>query len=132
EVESTVGKGSLFRFNVLMGRETATAITLPGTVLRRLKGLTALVIDENVSQRLATLETLKKWGLRPTGAAGVAEAVEYIQTARQSKQAFDFILLDELIGGENSTTVARQLRVGNGRTSPIIVFGNTAADENNG
>jgi CheY-like chemotaxis protein/HPt (histidine-containing phosphotransfer) domain-containing protein len=129
EVQSTVGKGSTFRFNVLMGRETATAITLPGTVLRRLKGLTALVIDENVSQRLATLETLKKWGLRPTGAAGVAEAVEYIQTARQSKQAFDFILLDERIGGEDSAAVARRLRVGSGCTSPIIVLGTTA--ENN-
>jgi len=132
QVESEVGKGSTFRFNVLMGRETATTITLPGTVLRRLKGLTALVIDENVSQRLATLETLKRLGLRPTGAAGAAEAVEYIQTAGQSKQAFDFILLDELVGGEDSAAVARRLCAGSGRTTPIIVLGNAAAEDGRG
>ncbi len=132
EVESTVGKGSAFRFTVLLGRETVTAITLPGNVLRRLKNLTALVVDENVSQRLATIETLKKWGLRPTGAAGVAEAVDYIKTAKKSKQAFDFVLLDERVGGEDGAAVARGLRQGQGCASPIILLGTTPAGERDG
>jgi signal transduction histidine kinase/CheY-like chemotaxis protein/HPt (histidine-containing phosphotransfer) domain-containing protein len=131
-VESTVGKGSTFRFSVLLGLEAATAISLPKSVLRRLKGLTALVIDEDMAQRLATLETLKRWGLRATGAAAEAEAVAYIQTARQSKQAFDFILLDERVGNEAGAAVARRLRQGNGCTCPIIVLGTAAAGENGG
>ncbi len=132
EVESTAGRGSTFRFTVVLGRETETAISLPGNVLRRLKNLTTLVVDEDMPQRLATLETLKKWGLRPTGAATVAEAVEYIQTARQSRQSFDFILLDERMAGEDGAAVARRLRQGHGCKSPIILLGTTPAGENGG
>jgi two-component system sensor histidine kinase/response regulator len=130
EVESTVAKGSAFRFTVLVALETAAAINLPKSVLNRLKNLTALVIDDNVAQRLMTMEMCKKWGVRLTGAAVVAEAVEYMQAARLSKQAFDIVLLDECVGGEAGTAIARKLRQGHGCKSPIILLGSGGANEN--
>jgi signal transduction histidine kinase/DNA-binding response OmpR family regulator len=86
-VESTVGKGSTFRFDAQLGVLAAAAITRPA--LPSLDGLAVLVIDDNATNRRILEGTLRHWGMRPTLAASGAEG---LAAARQ--QPFALVLLD--------------------------------------
>jgi signal transduction histidine kinase/CheY-like chemotaxis protein len=86
-VESTVGKGSTFRFDAQFGVLAAAAISRPP--LPSLEGLAVLVIDDNATNRRILEGTLRHWGMRPTVTASGAEG---LMAAR--RQPFALILLD--------------------------------------
>jgi signal transduction histidine kinase/CheY-like chemotaxis protein len=92
-VESSPGEGSCFHFTapvvVTQGPETDAPKT--GIVL---DGIRALVVDDNATNRHVLVETLKRWKMRASAAAGGVEAVEKLHAALEQGDPFVLILAD--------------------------------------
>ena len=79
-VESEPGKGSIFHFTVRLQAPDAhfvPPVTLEPVALR---GLRALIVDDNQTNRLILTELLTQWGMMPEQAASGREALELLQT----------------------------------------------------
>ena len=95
-VESVQGRGSTFHFTVrfaIAGERTQAPVPpLP----EHLRGLHALVIDDNAINRSILVETLANWGVEATSANSGSAAVDLIESA---PRRFDFALLDAMMPG---------------------------------
>jgi signal transduction histidine kinase/DNA-binding response OmpR family regulator len=92
-LESLPGQGSCFHFTV------RAAIAAPTTPIEKaepniLQGLAALIVDDNVTNRLHLGRTLEHWKMRPVLAASAAEAMQRLQEARHAGSRLDLALVD--------------------------------------
>ncbi|MDQ1286408.1 MAG: two-component system, sensor histidine kinase and response regulator, partial [Thermodesulfobacteriota bacterium] len=94
-VQSQIGKGSVFYFTVTMGfePETTTSSSRPLNP-NPLKGLSALVIEYNATNRRLLDQTLTKTGMIVQIANDGTGAMSILSTAKQNGETFDFILID--------------------------------------
>ncbi|HVB36142.1 MAG TPA: PAS domain S-box protein [Candidatus Acidoferrales bacterium] len=78
-VESEPGKGSVFQFTVRL--QVPDAHFVPPVTLEpvALRGLRALVVDDNQTNRLILTELLTQWGMMPEQAASGREALELLR-----------------------------------------------------
>ena len=103
-VASAPGVGSTFWFALpleVVGNQTAIA---PDQSLanRRL-----LIVDDNASARAAREMQCAGWGMKPSGAATGAQALELLHAAADRKQPFELILLDQDMPGMKGALLAR-------------------------
>ncbi|MFA5506973.1 MAG: response regulator [Vulcanimicrobiota bacterium] len=112
-VESEPGQGSTFHV-VLEGQinNAADSKLPPQSILR---GKSALVVDDNATNRRLLDELLKRWGVIPTLAESGGEAIRMV---REASLPFDFLLLDVNMPGMDGFTVAEKL----GGESPITLM----------
>jgi len=108
-VESAPGRGSLFRFTARFARPDAVnaAATPPAHGLR---GLRALVVDDNdINRRL--LETrLAVWGMRVESVPGGEAAYGRLREARAAGDPFDVALLDMQMPDLDGFMLAERIR----------------------
>jgi signal transduction histidine kinase/DNA-binding response OmpR family regulator/HPt (histidine-containing phosphotransfer) domain-containing protein len=104
-VESTPGKGSLFRFHVSLGK----VLEHPPTPLHShlLAARHVLLVDDNESARLVLGEMLSAFDLNVDICASGAEALERL---RDAPQPYDLILLDWLMPGIDGIETARRIQ----------------------
>ncbi|MCK5541210.1 MAG: response regulator [Desulfobacterales bacterium] len=94
-VESEQGKGSIFWF-------TARLEKLPDNpkqsqnkqILRRLKGLNCLIVDENSSSRLSLTQILKSFGCNCKDVSTKPDALKALLNAHSDKLPFDTVFID--------------------------------------
>lgn len=117
-VESQLGKGSTFHFTVQLGLlhdPQPQAAPQPPDALR---GLHALVVDDNATNRLILQEQLQQWGVLPTlvdsGPAALAELA--------AGGVFDLILLDAQMPDMDGFQLAAQLRLQPGMEGVIVMM----------
>jgi CheY-like chemotaxis protein len=130
EVQSTVGRGSVFRVVVPEGdvnqihAPTTEADTLPP---RKLGTVTVLLIDDELAIREATRELLRPHHVDVLVAATIAEAVTL---AKNSTEQIDMILSDwRLRGQENGVEAVRAVRAVSGEATPaVLITGETSPD----
>jgi signal transduction histidine kinase len=130
EVQSTVGKGSVFRLVVPMGDANSIDETAPeGDTLppRKLGSVTVLLIDDERVIREATRELLRPLHVDVIVAANIAEAVEL---AKESSATIDMILSDwRLRGQENGVEAVRAVRAVTGAATPaVLITGDTSPE----
>jgi two-component system, sensor histidine kinase len=130
DLRSKVGKGSVFRVVVPVGRVTEIDATAPeGDTLppRKLGRITVLLIDDELAIREATRELLRPLLVDVVVAATIAEAVEL---AQRSSATIDMILSDwRLRGQENGVEAVRAVRAVAGEATPaVLITGDTSAD----
>lgn len=99
-VESTLGQGSRFYFNLTL-KQTEAAPTLMQGKKRNL-----LLIDDNPAMLRALEHTVMSLGWQTTQATGIEEAIRCLQGAQETHQPFDLILLDRTILGTDRTEEA--------------------------
>jgi signal transduction histidine kinase/DNA-binding response OmpR family regulator len=90
-LESEPGQGTTVHFTVRLGLSSGTA---PGRVRNtgcELAGLTALVVDDNLTNRLILERQLQSWHMVPTVTGSAAEALAALE---QSEYEFDVIITD--------------------------------------
>ena len=107
EVESQVGQGSTFWFEVDAPVLEAGAITSPHAVVSGYEGprKTVLVVDDLSENRMALSDMLGPLGFTITEAASGAEALDQARTLRP-----DLILMDIIMPGMDGLDTMRQLR----------------------
>ncbi len=95
-VESEPGKGSTFHFTARCGLGSGEiarpAVPEPGG--SALRGIPALIVDDNASNRRILKEITSRWGMVPTIAGDAGAALEAMKQAASSGRAFPLVLLD--------------------------------------
>jgi two-component system sensor histidine kinase/response regulator len=107
-VESVVGRGSVFWFEVRLEpivEATATFTRLPRM---RLAGLRALIVDDNSSNRDILAQHLKSWGVDVVAAESSGDALAALNAPQGA--LFDFALLDDQMPGMDGIELARRIR----------------------
>jgi PAS domain S-box-containing protein len=107
-VESVVGKGSTFHFTARFGLHPDDVRKLAPPQVS-VQGLPVLVVDDNATNRSILAEMLTGWGMRPTVVANGQEALQALERARVSGQAFSLALLDAMMPEMDGFALAEQI-----------------------
>ena len=110
EVESTVGKGSIFSFTARFGIAAEAPRAQPAAGAARLTELPVLVVDDNATNRLILQEMLENHRMRPRVAAGAAEALRLLRQARAAGRPFPLLLTDVNMPEVDGFTLVEQVR----------------------
>ncbi|MCB2187718.1 MAG: response regulator, partial [Deltaproteobacteria bacterium] len=107
-VESEPGAGSQFIFTARLGVGQARARRelAPHPDLR---GLKALVVDDNATSREILGHMLRSFSMEPNQAPGGAEALDELRAADQDRP-YDLVLLDWRMPGMDGLTTARHIK----------------------
>jgi len=104
EVESEVGRGSIFRVTVALCVDTRPAAVEE----RSLDGVRILVVDDNETSRLILREILVRNRAEVTEAASGAAALAELARARADGRPYRLMLLDYRMPGMDGVEVARK------------------------
>lgn len=104
--ESHVGSGSTFHFSVPFRKRSSEPVE-PAVDLR---GLRALIVDDNDMQRLVLREMLSQWGLTVVEASEGRAGLEELRRAQASERPFHVILLDRAMPDLDGFAIAEQMR----------------------
>jgi signal transduction histidine kinase/CheY-like chemotaxis protein len=124
-VESEPQRGSAFHFVVTLpiSKHVVQPQFLPQP--HELMNLSALVVDDNATNRRILAELLASWGMQAVATAHGAEAA---RAAESAARPFSLALIDMNIGGASGLDVASALRQSkNCTTTPMLLL--TSADQ---
>ena len=92
-VESEYGRGSTFHFTLQLAVQDAPAHADP-VEAQKLRGLPALIVDDNLTNRKVLAGMLAHWGMKPTAVEGGKSALEALRAADETGHPFSLVLLD--------------------------------------
>jgi signal transduction histidine kinase/DNA-binding response OmpR family regulator len=124
-VESEPEHGSAFHFLVTLpiSQQAITPQFLPRN--DELVDMTALVVDDNATNRRILVELLSSWGMQAVACADGADAERIV---REASRPFSLALIDMNIAGDSGVEVASALRRSpNCASTPILLL--TSADQ---
>jgi PAS domain S-box-containing protein len=124
-VESTLGKGSQFWFELTFEKQPPTAVREES--IPDFHNLRVLVVDDNASNRGALQHQLERWRFRSAIAADAADALKQLRAAVAENDPFALVLLDMQMPGMDGLTLASAIRnepaLVNTRTIVLAPFG---------
>ena len=121
-VESAPGRGSTFYFTVNLKESAERRACAPAAAPEELKGLNALIVDDNATNRLILKELLLKWGMTVAEAESGQAGLEAAGKARAAGAPFQLLLLDYFMPGMDGIEMARQLKENPGVFAGIILM----------
>ncbi len=113
-LESESGKGTTFHFTARFPRSPRPAALPP---LDALRGLRAIVVDDNAVSRHVVAESLRRWGMLPAVAASAEEALRLLASAGNGETSFRVAAIDAHMPGTDGFALADQLK----RQSPLPI-----------
>lgn len=121
-VESVPGKGSTFHFTVRFPVEPGFDSVLPPTLLERLAGTPALVVDENLTSRVVHTAMLLHFGVEPRACADASEAVTALAEGRDAGRPFEIVLLDYPVADIDGPSLVSRMREEAGLTGLRVLL----------
>src|ERR1700733_13951713 len=107
-VDSVVGRGSVFWFEVRLPPVVEASPTFTRLPRMRLVGLQALIVDDNSSNREILARHLSSWGVEVVAKESSADALAVLNTDEGPR--FDFALLDDQMPGMDGIDLANRIR----------------------
>jgi len=107
-VDSVVGRGSVFWFEVRLAPVVEASPTFTRLPRMRLVGLHALIVDDNTSNRDILAQHLNSWGVEVVATESSADALAVLNTDEGPR--FDFALLDDQMPGVDGIGLAKRIR----------------------
>ena len=106
---SQAGEGSTFLFSVPLLKQNSAPAAAPvnGTSLR---GLHALIVDDNETNRKVLHHLLDRWGVTDLAVGSAAAALDALRHAADSPQPFDIVLLDMHMPVQDGLMLADAIR----------------------
>ncbi len=123
-VESRLGEGSAFWFEIPFARasKTDTEICKRTGETDRLKGLRALIVDDNPINRIILVETLASWEMVAREATSAENAMDVLRNAQAEGMSYDMMLLDVHMPGMNGFELVAALRQNQGLFEGVILM----------
>ncbi len=121
-VESQVGRGSTFHFNVRLGVEKDPAPPGAEPAHPSLRGLPVLVVDDHAASREVVAEILLHHGMIPTLAEGMEAALEAILNNQESQAPFRVALVDAHLPSGDGFSLAERTRRIPGFSAAILLM----------
>jgi two-component system, sensor histidine kinase and response regulator len=122
-VESDVGKGSHFHFTVRVGAVDTKVVEVgriaPPEILR---GVKALAVDDNRTNRRILEGMLKRWEMKPTSVEGGEEALAELSAAYKAQTPYGLILLDMHMPKMDGFTLVERIRQMPELSAAIVVM----------
>jgi CheY-like chemotaxis protein len=109
-VESEPGRGSTFHFTARLALSRGVSLSVSSLSVNQLRGLTALVVDDNATNRRILQETLRAWGMRPTAVDGGTAALAELKRATAAGEAYPLVLLDAQMPEMDGFALAEQIK----------------------
>lgn len=106
-VQSEVGKGTAFTFELPLPRTTSPALAADVSTLA---GKRALIVDDVALNRDILMRQLSRWNMRVEAAHDGIAALAAIDRAAQDAKPFDVVLLDRHMPGQTGHEVAAAIR----------------------
>jgi CheY-like chemotaxis protein len=121
-VESEVGRGSAFYFEIEMGLDPDTHRS--GTALEKvnIQGKRVLVVDDNHTNREILYEMLTRWSLDVQVAASGKEAIACMQTAVDTGKPLHLVLVDAQMPEMDGFQVSAHIKEDPRFKSAIIIM----------
>ena len=117
---SLLGEGSTFWFTLPLELDTEPqAAPVPAAGLR---GLRALIVDDNEVNRHVLHEQIASWGMRSESLSSGENVVDTLRTARQSGDPYAFVLLDYQMPGMDGVEVARAIKADPAVRDTLVVL----------
>jgi two-component system sensor histidine kinase/response regulator len=107
-VDSVVGRGSVFWFEVQLAPVIEASPTFTRLPRMRLAGLRALIVDDNSSNRDILARHLDSWGVEVVAKESSADALAVLDADEGPR--FDFALLDDQMPGMDGIELAKRIR----------------------
>jgi PAS domain S-box-containing protein len=104
-LKSEPGLGSTFQFTVRLAKGEVPPPAPPRN--DALRGLRALIVDDNATNRMVLTRNLTAWGLYAAEASGGAEALAALRSAREP---FELVLLDYQMPQMDGVELARHIK----------------------
>jgi two-component system, sensor histidine kinase and response regulator len=121
-VESEVGKGSTFHFTARLNSQTNPVSTCTPVQSVELRGLRALVVDDNATNRRILEQVLAHWEMKTTIASGSLAALASLKQSREVNAPFEVILLDVNMPEIDGFQLAEEIRRTPAVDRPLIIM----------
>jgi len=108
-VESGLGKGSTFWFEVEFEKQAEEIVEQPPTPVDLLN-LNILCIDDNATSRMILTKILKDFGCRVSAAESGPQGMEMLRAAHRANDPYQLILLDMQMPGMDGEQTARAIK----------------------
>ena len=109
-VESRPGRGSTFHFTIRLAVQDAPPLRSEPLQPEQLRGLHALIVDDNLANRKVLTGMLTRWGIKPTAVEGGQAALEALEIAKSSSNPYQLILVDGQMPEMDGFTLAERIR----------------------
>jgi two-component system sensor histidine kinase/response regulator len=123
-LESDPGHGSKFYFSLPFPLQSAPLTT---RMVRDLDGLSALIVDDNATNRQIVVHQLVVWGVASNAVASGSEALAALR-ARASSRPYDVVLMDLQMPGMDGLSLARKIREERSLASVRLLMMSSAGD----
>ena len=108
--ESELGKGSTFHFTAQFAVSKNLASKTAPIPEAGLRGLCALIVDDNATNRRILTHTLMQWGVEACSAADSESALAALAEAQSLGKRFDLVLIDSRMSDIDGFAVVEQVR----------------------
>jgi len=108
-VTSEAGRGSTFQFTATFGAVRVPVVAAAPDAVD-LRGLPALIVDDNATNRRLLDVMLRGWALVPTQASSASEALTALRAARLSGKPFPLVLADVHMPEADGFSLAEAIR----------------------
>jgi two-component system sensor histidine kinase/response regulator len=127
---SRAGEGSTFSFTAKLQKQTTSKRELE---VGALKGVRALVVDDNATNRKILHHFVISWGMRNGSAADAREALNLLHEAAQMDDPYNLVLLDYQMPEMDGVQLARSIKTDSLlANTPVLMLtslGSRLADE---
>ena len=110
EVESEQGRGSTFWFTVEFEKEEGARQVALSARRTRIRGLRAIIVDDNATNRKILHQQLASWGMHVGSAEGGLHALEELRSAVERGEPYHVAVLDLQMPGMDGLELAQQIK----------------------
>jgi CheY-like chemotaxis protein len=110
EVESEQGRGSTFWFTVEFEKEEDARQVALSARRTRIRGLQAIIVDDNATNRKILHQQLASWGMHVGSAEGGLHALEELRSAVERGEPYHVAVLDLQMPGMDGLELAQQIK----------------------
>jgi two-component system, sensor histidine kinase and response regulator len=121
-LESELGKGSTFWFQLPFERQSVHAGETFGASDNALRDVRILVVDDSATQREILHHQLQSWHMADVAAANAVSALQELRQASAAQKPFDLVILDIDLADSDGLSLARTIRADPSIQPPRLVM----------